>query len=162
MGSLNWRKAKPEDVPALVRMANQLNRYEGCRPNLFTEHGLERELFGPDPVLSVIVAEQGGELVGYASYCEVYNSDIAARGLWGVDLFVTEHARGQGIGRRLAAAVAHIALERGALSIWAPVSTSNDRAMTFYRSCGGRDDNVRVLALDGDALDKLATEAGPA
>ncbi len=44
--------------------------------------------FGPAPAFSVLLAERGAELVGSIMFHDAYNSDVAARGVWVVDLFV--------------------------------------------------------------------------
>ena len=84
------------------------------------------------------MAEIGSELVGYASYHATYDSDVASRDLWLVDLYVDDSVRRQGVGRRLMAAMARTALEAGARTLWWGVRTNNVHAQKFYARLGAR------------------------
>lgn len=152
------RMARPGDAAEIARLANLLSRHEGLEDELFTEEQVARDGFGKDPAFQVLLAELDGEAVGYALFTEGYNTDIPARAVWLDDLFVDEPARGRGIGRRLLAAVARIAVERGARSVWWGVRSTNQRARAFYARLGAKDDDARILELNDAALTALAAE----
>ncbi|MEE8445399.1 MAG: GNAT family N-acetyltransferase [Alphaproteobacteria bacterium] len=109
--------------------------------------------------LDVLVAEDAGRIVGYASYQDHYDTDVGARGLWLAELYVAEEARRRGVARRLLAALARIAAKRGLVSIGWAVRTANRRARDFYEIIGAGDDDTRLIALDGSALASLAERA---
>lgn len=159
-GGVRVRTAGPGDVADLVRMANLLNRHEGLADDAHTGAGMADALFGPRSVCHALVAERDGRPVAYALFSETYNSDRAVRGLWMIDFFVLEEARGQGVGRALGAAVARTARERGCGSIWGAARVANRAARAFYAAMGARDDDVRVLQMDGEALEALAEGPG--
>ncbi len=154
------RPARVEDAGAIAAMANALNVFEGRPGDLYSEELVKAQAFGAAPLFSVLVAEVDGELVGYAFFHDSYNSEIAAPGVWLVDLFVREQARSLGVGRRLMAAVARATLARGGTALWWGVQSSNRRARAFYAGLGAKDEVTRILELDGEALESLADAAG--
>lgn len=158
---LRIRPARPEDAGIIAELANALNRYEGRLASPFTAELVRRDGFGPDPAFSALLAEEDGAVVGYAMFHPAYNSDVAARELWLVDLFVVAAVRGRGVGRALLAAVAAEALRRGAATLSWGVRSSNDVARAFYERIGARDDGLRILELAGPPLAALAAEAAP-
>lgn len=139
-------------------MANALNLHEGKSQRPFTTEVVQRDGFGPDPACAILVGELGDQVVGYALFLPGYNSDLAARALFLVDLFVVETARGHGVGRALMAAVAAEAVRRGASCMLWGVRTANSEARAFYRRIGARDEDARILELHGPTFSALAAE----
>ena len=158
MDDLTIRRAEARDAGAIAAMANALCAEHGQSPETFSEAKVLADGFGPDPAFRVLLAERGGLPLGYALFTDCYNSDKAVRGVWLNDLYVVEAARGQGLGRRLMAAVARAALEQGAGSLWWAVLSANHRARGFYAALDARDEDARVLELDGAPLSRLAAE----
>ncbi|MEE8272500.1 MAG: GNAT family N-acetyltransferase [Alphaproteobacteria bacterium] len=153
------REAVEADIPEIVRLANLLSAAEGKGDDVFSERRVRADGFGDDPAFTVLLAERDGAAVGYALYVRAYNTDLAARAIFLDDLFVVEQARGRGIGRRLLAEVAAVAVAAGATSVWWGVRSANRRARAFYARLGARDEDARILELDGDALTALAESA---
>lgn len=160
--SVTIRPATVRDAERIARLANLLNRHEGLVHDTFTAAQVRRDGFGDRPAFEVLLAERAGEAVGYALFTDGYNTDLPARAVWLDDIFVVEAARGQGVGRRLFAAVARTALDRGARSVWWGVRSANRRARSFYAGLGAHDDDARILELNDDALQALAAEADTA
>ncbi len=158
-GDITVRPGTPEDAAGIAHMANLLNRHEGLGDDVFSEDQVLRDGFGDRPAFQVLIAERAGQPVGYALFTDGYNTDIAARAVWLEDLFVDQPARGQGIGRRLLASVARIAVDRGARSVWWGVRSGNSGARAFYASLGATDDDARILELNDAALTALADQA---
>ena len=156
------RRATATDAAAIARLANLLSRHEGLGDDVFSEEQVLHDGFGERPAFQVLLAEAAGQPVGYALFTDGYNTDIAARSVWLEDLFVDEAARGHGIGRRLLASVARLAVERGARSVWWGVRSSNQAARAFYASLGAADDDARILELNDAALKAVAETADPA
>jgi len=153
------RAARPEDAAALTRMLNALGAHEGKTEDVFTLTAVKTHFFGPEPVLTVLVAEDAARLLGYAAYEETFNTDCGEPGLWLHDLYVEDAARGRGVGRRLMVAVAQAALAEGRTSVWWGVRDGNETAWQFYGRLGAREEGVRLLELDGEALISLARVA---
>ena len=153
------RPAAAADAATIARLANELSLHEGFGADVFSEAQVLEDGFGENPAYFVVLAERAGETLGYALYQPFYNTDLAIRGLWLSDLFVLEAARGRGIGRRLVAAVARRAVETGAGCVWWGVRSANQEARAFYATLGARDEDARILELDGATLQALAGEA---
>lgn len=136
-------------------MANALNRHEALDPRMFTAAIVRRDAFGPRRAFRVLVAEVSARVVGYASFVVGYNTDIAARELWMLDLFVVPAWRGRGVGHTLVTAVACEALRRGLACLEWGVRDSNRRAIQFYRRLGAHVGHARIASLRGGALRKL-------
>ena len=156
MTTVRIRRARRADAARIAAMANALNRYHAMDDTVFTEEAVIRDGFGPRAAFHCLLAEVDRTVVGYAMYHECYNSDVAARGLWLVDLYVEEHARAHGLGRKLMAELARIAQERGAVSLWWGVNTENTSARAMYQALGAHDYNYRILEFDLDDLQRIA------
>ena len=158
------RPAVRADAAAVAVLGNQLTLQHGLLET-FTEAGVLRDGFDGPLKFSLLVAEAAGRsegrVVGYALYHPHYNSDLPGWGLWLVDLFVEPELRGRGLGRRLLAAVAAEAVASGFVSLWWGVTSANRSARDFYAALGARDEDARILELDGPALARLAGQADP-
>jgi ribosomal protein S18 acetylase RimI-like enzyme len=139
-------------------MANALNRHEGLAPNRFTAAIVRRDAFGPRRAFRVVVAETArGAVVGYAAFLVGYNTDVAARDMFMLDLFVQPAWRSRGVGRALVTTLAREAVRRGLPNLEWGVRGSNARALRFYRGLGARVSPVRIAALRPPALRALAS-----
>ena len=152
------RPATHEDSGAIAEMANLLNEQHGKQGNLYDAALVEREAFGPDPLCRFVIAEFKDNIAGYALHHEMFNSDLARRGVWLVDLFVHPAYRRNGIGQRLLAAVARQTIDLGFQSLWWGVTSDNVAARSFYEQLGARDEDARILELDGAALIDFADQ----
>lgn len=158
MPAVHIRPATPADAARIAEMANALNRHHELDDDVFSAEQVARDGFGPEAAFSCLLAELDGAVVGYAMYHPCYNSDVAARGLWLVDLYVAERARSAGIGRRLMAALAREALRQGAVSLWWGVSAKNAAARAMYAHLGAGDFDYRILEFDREGLERMAAE----
>ncbi len=153
------RVAVVEDADALARMLNSLSAHEGLGDSTYSTASVRTLFFGPQPVLEVLVAEGESGLIGYAAYEGSFDTDCGEQSLWLHDIYVDQAARGIGLGRRLMAAVARAAIAEGRTSVWWGILDSNTKALAFYDRLGARDEGVRMLSLDGEALTDLAKPA---
>jgi GNAT superfamily N-acetyltransferase len=153
------RAAEPEDCPRIAALANQLNVLLGKPDGVFKPEALRRDLFGQPPAVKSLVATTGGEVIAYTLHALGYNSDIAARELWLIDILVDEPWRGRGVGRRMMAALAGEALRLGARSLGWGVLPHNRPALGFYAKLEAENEAVRFFALQDEALRRLAGEA---
>ena len=81
-------------------------------------------------------ARDGGELLGYACLYWHFSSTRAVETVLMNDLFVSEAARGQGVGRALIEASAAVARERGAAHLEWSTAPDNLTAQRLYDSTG--------------------------
>jgi GNAT superfamily N-acetyltransferase len=113
-GEITVRCATAEDVPLLLRFIKALAVFERAPDAVVaTEEDLRRHGFGPEPRFEAILAFLDGEPAGCALFHSRFSTWLGRPGLYLEDLYVAEAARGKGIGKRLMARLAAIAVERG-------------------------------------------------
>jgi ribosomal protein S18 acetylase RimI-like enzyme len=137
------RQATPEDVPALVALFQELDRMQSDwrvftpRPGFYDEVGLKyREAMSTENAV-VLVAEDGGEIVGMA-YGEVripsrFSDERALELSWVV---VRSGYRGRGVGRALVQEAARFAGEMGVEWVELKTFAPNQGAMAFWEGLG--------------------------
>ncbi len=156
--SVSIRAGERADVPLIADLIRGLARYEQLENEVvLTQERLEQTLFGSRPYAEVLIAEDGGEAVGFALFFHNYSTFLARPGVYLEDLYVREAARGKGVGKALLARLAAIAVERdcGRLE-WAVLDWNKD-AIGFYERLGARpNSDWTVYRLTGDALSSLA------
>jgi GNAT superfamily N-acetyltransferase len=108
------RFATANDVALLLRFVRELAVFERAPGAVVaTEADLLHHGFGPKPEFEAILAFLDGEPAGCALFHARFSTWLGRPGLYLEDLYVTEEARGQGVGKRLMARLAAIAIERG-------------------------------------------------
>ena len=114
MPSITVRFATAEDVPLLLRLIRELAAFERAPDAVVaTEADLLRHGFGAERSFEAILAFLDSEPAGCALFHTRFSTWLGRPGLYLEDLYVTEQARGQGVGRRLMTRLASIAVERG-------------------------------------------------
>ena len=148
------------DVATIAELIRGLARYERLEHEVeMTPERLERTLFGDRRYAETLIAEDGGEPVGFALFFHNYSTFLARPGIYLEDLFVQESHRGKGVGKSLLVKLAAIAVERdcGRLE-WAVLDWNKD-AIGFYERLGARpNSDWTVYRLTGDALSGLARQ----
>jgi len=158
-GEIRVRFATAEDCPLLLRLIRELAVYERAPDAVVaSEADLRRHGFGPDPQFEAILAFLDGEPAGAALFHLRFSTWLGRPGLYLEDLYVSEAARGFGVGRRLMARLAAIAVERGWGRIDFQVLDWNP-ARSFYHRLGmGHVDGWLRYGADEAALRRLAAE----
>ena len=158
------RRARPEDVGAIVGLVRELAAYER-EPDAvrLTDAVLAARLFGPDPAVFAHVAVLDGEVVGTAVWFLTFSTWTGTHGVWLEDLYVRPEARGSGLGRRLLASLAEVCVERGYARLEWTVLDWNAPALGFYRALGAVGmEEWTTQRLQGQALAALAARGGSA
>jgi GNAT superfamily N-acetyltransferase len=158
-GNITVRFAEPDDAALVLRFIRELAVYERApQAVVATEDDLRRNGFGPDRQFEAVLAFLGGEPAGMALFHPRFSTWLGRQGMYLEDLYVSENARGQGVGRRLMARLATIAVERGWGRIDFQVLDWNP-ARGFYRRLGMQHlgEWLRYGA-DREALHRLAAE----
>jgi GNAT superfamily N-acetyltransferase len=127
------RSAKPRDLPVLSEMIAELAAHHGDAAPITPEH-LERDLFGSMPWITALVAEAGGELIGYAILVPLYRAAQGLRGMELNQLYVRPEHRGTGIGRHLVGKARERAKMAGCAYLSVSAATGNFQAHRFYES----------------------------
>ena len=113
-GEITVRFATADDAKLVLRFIRELAVFERAPGAVVaTEDDLRRHGFGLDKQFEAILAFLDGEPAGAAIFHTRFSTWLGRPGLYLEDLFVTEAARGRGVGRRLLARLAAIAVERG-------------------------------------------------
>lgn len=154
------RPARPGDAAAVAELFNAINGMDGPPPVRMTAEIVRRDLLGPSPRATLLVAELDGAVVGFATGNTLYDSARAADCVFLNDLYVAPEARRRGAGRALVAALAAEARRRGACCLWWGVDLPDVEAARFYDALGAGDEGGftgRILV--GPAFDALADTA---
>ena len=150
--------ATPADVPLILALIRDLAEYGRMADQVeATEADIERALFGERPCAEAVIARAGDEAVGFALFFHTFSTFVGRRGLYLEDLYVRPAFRGRGVGRRLLAHLAALAVERGCGRFEWSVLDWNAPAIAAYRRAGAVPmDEWTVYRLAGDALRALA------
>jgi GNAT superfamily N-acetyltransferase len=152
------REAGEVDVPALLSFIKELAAFEKLTHEVTaTETDLRATLFGKRPFAEALIAEVDGVTAGMAVYFYSYSTFLAKPGLYLEDLYVSPKFRGRGIGKKLIASVAKVALSRGCARYEWSVLDWNTPAIEFYKNLGAEmHGDWRRMRIMGSALVKMA------
>jgi len=161
MAEITLRFATAEDAGILLALVRELAIFEKAPDAvLATEADLRRHGFGPEPRFEALLAFVDGRAAGFALFFPNFSTWLGKPGLFLEDIFVSEWARKLGVGRRLMARLAAIAVERG----WGRLDFSVlqwNPARGFYHRLGIRHMQEWLpYRAEGDALAALAREDG--
>ncbi|MFN7917964.1 MAG: GNAT family N-acetyltransferase [Vicinamibacterales bacterium] len=154
--------ATPADVPVILGFIRELAEYEKLAHEVeATEALLHDALFGADRVAHAVVARTAaGAPAGFALYFFNFSTFVGRPGLYLEDLYVRPEFRSQGLGRRLLAHLARIAVEQRCGRMEWAVLDWNEPAIKVYRGIGAVPmDEWTVQRLTGEALAALAARA---
>jgi GNAT superfamily N-acetyltransferase len=157
MTSHTLRAARERDVESIVGLIRELAEFEQLTHLLeVTPATLAPQLFGARPAAEAMVAERGGEVVGFALWFTTFSTFLGKPGLWLEDLYVRPAHRGAGLGEAMLRALAALAVERGCGRFEWSVLDWNEHAIRFYRRMGATVmPEWRICRVTGAALEQL-------
>ncbi|AMM85241.1 GNAT family N-acetyltransferase [Martelella sp. AD-3] len=126
------RKAVETDIPQLLDMIGLLAAFHGDAVEANAE-GLKRDLFGPAPWVTALVADGGSQLLGYALLTPLYRAQQGLRGMDLHHLFVRDGHRSHGVGQHLIARARDFAKAAGCAYLSVSAATGNTKAHQFYQ-----------------------------
>ena len=163
MADITIRTATEADAGLLLQLIRELAIYENAPDAVVaTEADLVRHGFGPERAFEALLAFADGRPAGFTLFFTNFSTWLGKPGLYLEDVFVSEWARGLGIGRRLMARLAAIAIERdyGRLDFWV---LHWNPVRGFCEKLGVRCmDEWLPYRAEGEALRRLALEDSPA
>ena len=113
MSAVTLRFATADDVGLLLQLIRELAAYEKAPGAVVaTEEDLRRHGFGSERRFEALLALVDGEPAGFALFFPDFSTWHGRPGIFLEDLYVREWARRLGVGRRLMARLAAIAIER--------------------------------------------------
>jgi GNAT superfamily N-acetyltransferase len=145
-------------VPTLLEFILELAEYERLAHTVeINEELLAKGLFGERPAAEALVAELGGERVGWALFFMNFSTFKGLPGFYIEDIYVRPQSRGRGAGKALLKRVAEIAVERGCGRVEWAVLDWNAPSIEFYKSLGATPlEEWTMYRLTGDQLHRLA------
>ena len=159
MSVIALRFATAADVGLLLQLIRELAAYEKAPDAVVaSEDDLRRHGFGPKPRFEALIALVDGNVAGFALFFPDFSTWHGRPGLFLEDLYVREWARRLGVGRRLMARLAAIAVERDWSALHFNVLDWNP-ARGFYRRLGiGTRSEWLPHSATGETLRRLAAE----
>ncbi len=133
------RLATPADGEVFLSLVESLALYERVPPpDEAARERLLRDAFSDRPRFDVLLAEAGGQAVGYAVLLETYSTFLAQPTLFLEDIFVLETHRHCGIGRAIFVHCLREAVKRGCGRMEWIVLYWNQLAIDFYQRIGAK------------------------
>ncbi|HMJ09079.1 MAG TPA: GNAT family N-acetyltransferase [Pyrinomonadaceae bacterium] len=153
------RKITPDDLPGVISLMRSFAEFEDLGDYCeITEERLNDAVFGNGAFVEAAVADEGGNLAGYAIFYPHFASFRGQKGFYLEDIFVEAGQRGRGIGILLLKFIAKAGDERGFERIDFQVLDWNTAAIDFYKKLGAdRDDSERHFKFTDAAFKLLAT-----
>lgn len=142
MQSIQIRLATESDIDLMTDVGDRLFDYP-IKPNRALE-------FFADPRHCLMLALASGELVGFASAFRYVHPDKDP-GFFINEAAVLEPFQGQGIGRRLIAALVKHASSTGCVDVWVATEEGNQAARKAYRAAGGVEDPELAVVFTFDS-----------
>lgn len=158
------RVATETDVPTILELIRALAEFEKLSHEVVaTEETLRTTLFGAKPSAEVLICEirdadtAAWQNAGFALFFTSYSTFLAKPGIYLEDLFIKPEIRSRGLGRKMLAELARLAIERECGRLEWSVLDWNVRARAFYESLGAVPmTEWTVHRLTGSALTTLA------
>lgn len=129
------RAMTQSDVPQVVTMIAGLAACHDDQPDIDAKR-LARDALGAHPWLTVLVADGGSQLLGYAALIPMAQLQFGARGMDMHHLFVCRDARGNGVGAALVRACQQEARACDCQFMTVGTHPDNHKAGRFYERCG--------------------------
>ena len=131
------RPATIADLDTIFQLIQLKASFDGCPNSVQTTVAqLQQDLFGNPSLVSILLAEVEGEVIGFSSYHSIYSTFLAKPGIWLDDLYLKPNFRGQGIGRALMQQLRHIAQAQGCARVDWTVAATNLNGIKFYEAMG--------------------------
>ena len=157
--AIRWARAS--DAGHIIRLIKGLAAYENEPESSvkITEADIQRDGFTDPKRFECLIAELGGDVVGFALFFPNYSTWEGRPGLYLEDLFVEERARGSGLGKDLMAALARLALDRGYGRMDLSVLDWNPTRDFYHAVDCTHMDTWLPYRMDGAAIAALAADA---
>jgi len=144
-----------EDLAAMLRQAFD---YHDSTPPPEMESRLRLHL-GQKAGLEALIARLNEKPCGFAIFSSVFWTRDCLPAIYLKELFVTEFARGRGLGGQMMSKLADLAIERGWSAMVWTLDPKNRSATDFYGGIGGIDRTAKELCLlDETGLHSLAAK----
>ena len=131
---IDTRIATTADVSILVGLLEELDRFYGVTefaPTYERERQVHNLLFGEPPAAHVLLATDGPDVVGLASYSYLWPAAGVTASLYLKELYVKKTHRRKGIGRQIMGRLFRVAHESGCSRVEWTTDRDNDEAQAM-------------------------------
>lgn len=131
--------AKPDDIPAMLVLLGEMDRFYGsasAAPDEVRERQVYQALFGETPAGNALLARHDEEVVGFAAYSFLWPAVGLTRSLYLKELYVAEDYQRRGVGRLIMGALYQIAADHECSRVEWTTDADNSGAMAFYAGLG--------------------------
>ena len=144
MKNIVIRKPEHNDMNQLVQLCSQHAKFEGAD---YSTTGktlkLAKALLSDSPVLFCYVIELSGNLCGYVTASKEFSTWNADYFLHMDCLYLTQSARGKGLGQALMAKIQQLAADTQCTHIEWQTPIDNEQAIDFYHRRGASSKNKK-------------------
>lgn len=142
--NLTIRRTTEKDLHLIYELINGLAIYEKRPQDMTgTEEMLKFWIFDKK-VATVLIAESGGETVGYAIYYPVFGSFAAKANVHIEDLFIKPEYRHMGFGKQFFFKLSETIKEEGYSRLEWSCLDWNEATIAFYKKIGATQETGRV------------------
>lgn len=154
------RPAKVGDAELILEMIREMAAAEQRHDRVtVTRASLEKHVFSECPIAEVFLGFWEQDPVAYLMVQARFSSYSGDPILYVEDVFVRARSQGRGLGKKLMAFAAAVALQRGCEAVNWSVGDWNGPALVFYDRLRATRESGRVhYELRGGAMAALATE----
>jgi GNAT superfamily N-acetyltransferase len=133
------RPATPDDIDALAKLTEEMNRYYGAtdvEPLDLRRQQIRDALFGDVPAAYALLATDAGSVVGFATYSFLWPAVGLTRSLYLKELYVTQARHRAGVGKQIMASLFEVASEHDCSRVEWTADRDNPGAQAFYETFG--------------------------
>lgn len=156
---MNIRSATPDDVAVIAQLLNEVDHFYGDELTDTAEQrssAIRQALFSVPPLAKVLLAEDDGRAVGFATYSSLWPASGSTASLYLKELYVVEEYRGSGVGRLLISELCRVAVQSGMSRLELTTDRANEDARRFYARLGISVNDRKVMyRVDGEQLSQL-------
>jgi len=131
--------AERQDVPAIADLLAELDHFYGATVTDLPEERaaqITAMLFGDVPAAHVLLARDGGQVVGFASYSFLWPAAGLTHSLYLKEVYVRQACQREGVGRALMLKVCEVAAKQGCSRVEWTTDVPNRDAQRFYEALG--------------------------
>ncbi len=150
------RTAAREDSEAIFRLILELAKYEKMSDLVTADKNDLEGLLFDSGIGHCLVAEEGGEIIGFALWFYNLSTFKCRPGIYLEDLFVVPEKRGNGVGSALLKELAKLAKAQGCGRLEWSCLNWNEPSLEFYHRKGAQSlDEWVHLRVDESGFDEL-------
>ncbi|MFF3310467.1 GNAT family N-acetyltransferase [Streptomyces sp. NPDC002952] len=129
-------RATEADTEVISQILGEIEEYYGGAPTPGDPGQIRSNLFSAQPAATVLLARDGDEVLGLASYSLLWPAAGADTSLYLKELYVRTAARRRGVARALMSALREEAAGLGCSRVEWTADTDNPPALALYEALG--------------------------